>query len=108
MTELRIAGFNYKLLHGILNNNVSVSKWNKDVSPLCENCKTEDDIRHLLYDCKIVKPIWQKVGSFLNVDIAWTLIVLGFYPETNEKPWILKNLLAVISFVLCKYKMKRQ
>ena len=35
MTELRIAEFNYKLLHGILNNNVSVSKWNKDVSPLC-------------------------------------------------------------------------
>ena len=43
MTELRIAEFNYKLLHGILNNNVSVSKWNKGVSPLCEICKTEED-----------------------------------------------------------------
>ena len=57
MTELIIAEFNYKLLHGILNNNVSVSKWNKDVSPLCEICKTEKDTRHLLFDCKIVKPI---------------------------------------------------
>ena len=42
-TELRIAEFNYKLLHGIFNNNVSVSKWNKGVSPLCEICKTEED-----------------------------------------------------------------
>ena len=50
MTGLRIAEFNYKLLHGILNNNLSilifekylsVSKWNKDVSPLCEICETE-------------------------------------------------------------------
>ena len=31
MTELRIAEFNYRLLHDILNNDVSVSKWNKDV-----------------------------------------------------------------------------
>ena len=57
LTELRIAEFNYKLLQSILNNNVSVSKLNKDVSPLCEICKTEEDTRHLLYECKIVKPI---------------------------------------------------
>ena len=52
-----------------------------------------------------VKPIWQKVGSFLNVDIAWKLIVLGFYHETNEKTWTLNNLLAFITFVLYKYKI---
>ena len=36
MTELTISEFYYELLHGIMNNNVFVSKWNKDVSPLCE------------------------------------------------------------------------
>ena len=79
-----------------------MSKLNKDVSPLCEICKTEEDTSYLLYDCKIVKPIWEKVGSFLNFDIAWKIIVLGFFHETNEKTWTLNNLLAFITFILFK------
>ena len=31
VTKLRISKFNYKLLHGNLNNYVSVSKWKKDI-----------------------------------------------------------------------------
>lgn len=46
--EKRISEFNYKLIHGILNNNAYVSKWNKDVSPLCEICEDEENIKHLL------------------------------------------------------------
>lgn len=33
-----IAEFGNKLLNGILNNNLNVSKWNKDVNSLCEHC----------------------------------------------------------------------
>ena len=106
MTEKRISEFNYKLLNGILNNNVFVSKWNKDVSPLCEICKTEEDTKHLLYDCKMNKSIWQKVNSFFNFDITWKIIVLGFFYENNEKVLLLNNLIAFITFIMYKYKMK--
>jgi hypothetical protein len=65
MYEKRISEFKYKSLHGILSNNVYVNKWNKDVSPLGEICITKEDIKHLLYDCKIVKSIWEKINSYL-------------------------------------------
>ena len=67
MYEKRIAEFNYKLLNDILNNNVYVSKWNKDVSPFCTFCNIEEDIKHVLYDCEIVKPIWEKLVPFLSL-----------------------------------------
>ena len=38
----------YITLH---NNNLVVSKWNK----------TEEDIKHLLFECNIFKNIWQKI-----------------------------------------------
>ena len=101
-----ISEFNYKLLHGILNNNAYVSKWNKDVSPLCEICKDEENIEHLLIDCKIIKTIWEKVSSFLKFDITWKIIVLGFYAEVSDKTLLLNNLIAFITFSMYKYKMK--
>lgn len=51
MYEKNIAEFGYinKLLNGILNNNLNVSKWNKDVNSLCEHCLVvENHIEHLL------------------------------------------------------------
>lgn len=96
------------MLHGVLNNNAYVSKWNKDVSPLCEIhvCKDEENITHLLYDCKIIKTILEKVSSFLKFDIAWKIIVLGFYNEISDKTLLLNNLIAFITFSMYKYKMK--
>lgn len=42
-----ITEFNYKLLHCIVNNNLAVSKWNENVSPLCGVCKLVEDTQHL-------------------------------------------------------------
>lgn len=42
-----ITEFNYKLLHCIVNNNLAVSKWNENVSPLCDVCKLVEDTQHL-------------------------------------------------------------
>lgn len=38
MYEKNIVEFGYKFLNGILNNNLNVSKWNKDVNLFCEYC----------------------------------------------------------------------
>mgnify|MGYP000527767340 FL=1 len=83
--EKRISEFNYKLLHGILNNNVCVSKWNKTVSPLCEVCNVNEDIKHLLYDCKIVKHIWERISIYLKFDVTWKIVVLCLYNLISEK-----------------------
>lgn len=74
-----------------------MSKLNKDVSPLCVICNDEENIKHLLYDCEIIKPNWEKVNSFLKFDINWKVIVLRFYNEINKKTLLLNNL-KIITF----------
>lgn len=46
-TELNdIAEINYKLLHCILNNNLTVNKSNENICPLCDACKLVEDTQH--------------------------------------------------------------
>jgi hypothetical protein len=39
----RLAEFNYNLLNNLLNNNKSVSTWNKNVSSLCNFCQLQEE-----------------------------------------------------------------
>lgn len=105
MYDKKIAEFNYKLLNCVLNNNLSVSKWNKDVSAECECCQTIEDCEHLLFSCKLVKHIWQEVGNFFNFEISWKILVLGFHYENNIKTRRLNNIMSFICFSIYKYKM---
>ena len=106
MYEKSIAEFNYKLLHGILNNNFSVNKWNKTVSPLCEKCICIEDVKHLLFDCQLTTYIWHVIGLYFNFEITWKIIVLGFYNEINTKTIRLNNIISFICYKIYKYKMK--
>lgn len=67
-----------------------------------------EDIEHLLYNCEIVKPIWEKIGSYLMFTVTWKIIVpvLGFYNEVNEKTLVFNNLIAFVAYTIYKYKMK--
>lgn len=105
MHDKKIAEFNYKLLNCVLNNNLSVSKWNKDVSAECECCQTIEDCEHLLFSCKLVKHIWQEVGNFFDFEISWKILVLGFHYENNIKTRRLNNIMSFICFSIYKYKM---
>ena len=81
----KIAEFNYKLINCLLNTNISVSKWNKDVSPLCELCNVSEDSEHLLFSCTITSYLWEKIGILLKFNVSWKLIVLGFYVIYQRK-----------------------
>lgn len=45
--DIGIAEFNFKLLNDIKDNNVCVSKCNKEESPFCTFCNLEKDIKYL-------------------------------------------------------------
>ena len=83
MYEKWIAEFNNKLLHGILNNNLSVNKSNNNVTPLCEKCICIEDVKLLLFDCRLTTFVWQVIGLYFNFEITWKIIVLGFYNEIS-------------------------
>lgn len=50
----------------------------KTDSPFCPFCKESESVRHIYYECKRVKVIWQKVGEVLGIDIKWKNLVLGY------------------------------
>ena len=104
--EKVVAEFNYKLLNGILNNNLIVSKWNKNISPKCEICNCDDDIKHLLFECNLVENIWKIISDFLKFEISWKTLVIGFNREFNNKTIKLNNLLSFVCYRIYKYKMK--
>lgn len=93
------------MLHNILCNNAYLSKWLRDKGDNCHICKTIENTKHLLFECKNVEHIWRKLGSFLLIDIKWKHIILGFYLEQNDKIESLNLLISFIAYKIYKYKM---
>ena len=51
---------------------------------MCHHCvKTTciEDLKHLLYECKLTTYVWQVISLYFNFEITWKIIVLGFYNE---------------------------
>lgn len=105
MYEKRIAEFNYKLLNDILNNNVYVSKWNKDVSPFAPfvTLKKTLNIYHMIVRVSnLFGKNWflSKVYCYLENYCTWIL------RWSQGKTLVLNNLKACVAYTIYKYKMK--
>jgi len=74
----KLKEFAYKMLHGLLVSREILYKWKKIDSPFCPFCKEKENVRHIFYDCKRVKVIWQRIGDVLAIDIKWKNLVLGY------------------------------
>lgn len=61
----------YKLLHtcNLLTTNISVSKWDKNNSGNCDFCDTQENIKHLIFECDLIKPIWSKISQLIKIDM---------------------------------------
>ena len=54
----------FRTVNNILTTNKSVSKFNRDQSPLCTFCRTEEeDVIHLFYGCNKVRDFWKKLEN---------------------------------------------
>ena len=104
--DKNVSEFNFKLLHNLLTCNKYVNKWNKDLDKNCSNCNAEEDIKHLIFDCDIVKPIWSKISLLINKEVTWKIIVIGFPAYCSKNTFILNNILSFIAYKIYKYKMK--
>ena len=63
-TKLRF--FQYRLMNNYLITNCRMSKWSKNVSPLCTFCQKEDEtVIHLLCLCPMVKKLWEALKRWL-------------------------------------------
>ena len=67
--DVRINMFNYKILTNSLPSPLVISKWNKEMTTVCEKCDISDSITHILYECNEVKEVWNKVSKCIDVEI---------------------------------------
>ena len=95
--DLKLAEFNYKVLHNKLPCNKNLKKWDKQIDDACDVCNDVQDICHLLYECKFNAKIWNLLGSVLNCNITMAQIIIGDQAHSQ-------NLLtSLLSFYIYKY-----
>ena len=76
--EVKIAEFNFKLLHEILPTAYNLHKWKKIEQMSCIYCQSElHNGIHLFYECPYLGNIWDILSDILGTDITWETIVLG-------------------------------
>ena len=99
-----IAEFNYKMLHKLVYGKYEISKWKKDVSPLCSYCNKIDSIEHMLFECSIVQTIWQRLGLLLKVNLKWKHVVLGFFID-GEVRTFRYVIISIVAYGIFKTKI---
>lgn len=87
--------------------NISVSKWDKNNSGNCDFCDTQENIKHLIFECDLIKPIWTiSTNKDRYTNVTWKMIVIGFIIFNNKYTFILDNTLSFLARKIYKYKMK--
>ena len=94
--EIKLKEFNYKLLHGILPCNKNLMKWKIRMNDECDVCQREQSIKHLLFECVYVKPLWEVVEKICDFEITFDKI-LGI-EECHSQD----RILTLVSFLVYK------
>ena len=106
---VKLAEFNYKILNDILPCGKIVYHWNRNISKYCGKCNVIQDSKHMLFDCKLFKPIWDKIRTILKLNISWKHIVIGFdlYDSSSNvnraRNFVLTNIAFIIFSLYSKY-----
>ena len=98
--------FNYKILTNSLPTPLIISKLNKEMAILCESCNVSDTIMHILYGCKLVRVIWNKVSNCLNIVINLKSIIIGCNHESTNLHVLRETVISFVAYLVYTYKMK--
>ena len=88
--DSKLQSLQYKILYNIYPCNWYVSKWNHEISPLCNICKKPDTLIHFFAECDLVKPFWRSLNNWWNnifedeLKISCKDILLGRLEETKH------------------------
>ncbi len=98
----KVIEFNYKLINRIGACGFLVNHWNKSVSKNCNVCGKEETQMHIIYQCKIVKNIWSRVGNYIGTKITPEKILFGTNLTCTDN-----NLISHIAYSIHKYWLIR-
>ena len=113
-TSTKLWAFQYRLLNKILTTNVTRSKLDKSISPLCQFCSIEAETTlHLLYFCIKVKLIWEALVKWIqyffdiNVELTPDIIILNNY-NSQLKQLINMYIVVTKQFIYAEKCLKEQ
>jgi len=75
--ELKLREFNFKVMYNILSCNENLYRWKKRENPECDVCSLTQGIKHLLFECEYVKPLWLTFENVFNVQMNYGIIICG-------------------------------
>ena len=103
--DKKIGMFNYKILTNSLPSPMQINKWNANINKDCETCEKTDTIAHILYECKVIRPIWKKVGNIIKTTVNYRDIVLGASSYDSKKREDKDTIISHIAYYLYSFKM---
>ena len=72
---------------------------------VCIHCKEYVENSKHLFECKIVRKIWEYVEKIFHFYIQWKHIIVGFYHEVNTKTSFFNEFISSVAYSIYKYKM---
>ena len=96
---VKLRSFQYRLLHNKIFCNNALFHWKIKDTQLCEHgCNEKEDIKHLLFNCRFIKPIWEEIETFshqknMQVEISFANIV---YNLIHPKPKHIANFITLV------------
>ena len=67
ISDIKIAETNFKILNNILPCNENLEKWKKKCCSKCSLCGEQENIPDLIFDCKLIRPLWRYVSNALRI-----------------------------------------
>ncbi|CAH1777079.1 unnamed protein product, partial [Owenia fusiformis] len=77
IVDKKVAYFNFKLFHNVLPSSIDLFKWKKADPKICNFCKVENNLKHIIIECDQIKDLWIYISSKLKIKISWKNIVIG-------------------------------
>ena len=114
LSDIRIREFQLKILHRFYPTQKLVSKWDGEVSPICNYCKSATaDILHTFCECKYLVTFWQQLSA--SAESKWGMkiptdnlsIIFGQVPYTMQNHCI-NHIIMYAKYYLhkCRYKLE--
>lgn len=98
MFDRRLAGFNYKVLTGILACEYNLYKSKITDEDCCDVCNEAENIHHLIYLCPYAISIWEIIEHALDIKLSLHDIIV------TDRPADIVFIITLISFLIYKEK----
>jgi len=105
LPDKKLSEFIYKLLNNLIMCRKVLLKWKRSDTEECPLCGSTETIKHIYFDCNLMRVVWNKVGECLKLNITWEKVILGFTEDLVIHN--LRNLvISLILYVRYKFWLK--